>query len=218
MWEKGSVFVRKVGGTILTASVIIWFCSAFPRNVNYTRDYDVAIEGLRAGYAAKFVASLPESQKEALQAAMETEVSKMEAQKEGERISKSYAGQVGRFIEPAIRPLGFDWQGGVALMTGIAAKEIVVSTFGILYQVGSDATEEDQGLQQALRKHMNPLSALAFMFFTLIYIPCVGALGVMYRELGSLKWTLFAVGYSLTLAWLVAFAIFQGGKLLGFGV
>ena len=173
MWEKGSIFLQKVGGIILAASIIIWFISAFPRN--------------------------------------------SDIHQKDERLSKSYAGQMGKFIEPVIRPLGFDWKGGIALITGVAAKEIVVSTFGVLYQNDTQADEKSAGLREALKKNMKPLSALSFMFFTLIYIPCLGALGAMYRELGSMKWTLFAVGYSLTLAWVVAFIIYQGGMLLGFG-
>ncbi len=174
MWEKGSIFLKKVGGIILAASIVIWFISAFPRNNDYPPDHS-------------------------------------------KQLAQSYAGQMGKFIEPVIKPLGFDWKGGIALITGVAAKEIVVSTFGVLYQTGSKDDEKSAGLRDAVRKNMKPLSALAFMFFTLIYIPCLGALGAMYRELGSLKWTLFAVAYSLTLAWIVAFIIFQGGTLLGFG-
>jgi len=173
MWEKGSIFLQKVGGIILAASVVIWFISAFPRH-----DYIL---------------------------------------QKDERLSKSYAGQMGKFIEPVIRPLGFDWKGGIALITGVAAKEIVVSTFGVLYQNNTQADEKSAGLREAVRKNMSPLSALSFMFFTLIYIPCLGALGAMYRELGSMKWTLFAVGYSLSLAWVVSFIIYHGGMLLGLG-
>jgi len=178
MWEKGSIFLQKVGGIILAASVVIWFISAFPRNVDYSKNY---------------------------------------ANLNDEKLSKSYAGQIGKFIEPVIRPLGFDWKCGVALITGVAAKEIVVSTFGVLYQSGAKADEKSAGLREAVKRNMTPLSALSFMFFTLIYIPCLGALGAMYRELGSLKWTLFAVGYSLTLAWIVSFIIYQGGVQLGLG-
>ncbi len=217
MWEKGSVFVRKVGGTILAASVIIWFLSAFPRNVDYSMDFDRAIAQTKTRYEAKIATSVGAAQKRKSAEAMMAEVSGIKARKEKERVSKSYAGHLGQWIEPVIRPLGFDWRGGIALITGIAAKEIVVSTFGVLYQVGGDAAADSEGLREALRKEMTPLSALAFMFFTLIYIPCIGTLGVMYRELGSLKWTLFAVGYSLGLAWVVAFLIFQGGRFLGFG-
>lgn len=134
----------------------------------------------------------------------------------GDQMAESYAGRFGKFLEPALTPLGFGWKGGVALVTGVAAKEIVVSTLGVLYQSGDKVNAESEGLRNALRKDMTPLSALSFMLFTLIYIPCVGALGAMYRELGSLKWTLFGVGYSLLLAWSVSFVVYQGGLILGF--
>lgn len=194
MWEKGSIFLQKVGGIILAASIIIWFISAFPRNIEYSKDY------------SKLIASANASQVDAIR-----------VEQQNEKLSKSYAGRMGKFIEPVIRPLGFDWKGGIALITGVAAKEIVVSTFGVLYQTGTQEDEKSAGLRAAVKKNMKPLSALSFMFFTLIYIPCLGALGAMYRELGSLKWTLFAVAYSLSLAWVVAFVIYQGGMLLGFG-
>jgi ferrous iron transport protein B len=131
-------------------------------------------------------------------------------------MAKSYAGQVGKFIEPALKPLGFGWREGVALITGVAAKEIVVSTFGVLYQVEDSEGAKSEGLRNALKKDMTPISALSFMLFTLIYIPCMGTLGMMNRELGSIKWTLFAVAYSMVLAWGVAFTVYQGGMLLGF--
>ncbi|MBF0216379.1 MAG: ferrous iron transport protein B [Candidatus Omnitrophica bacterium] len=176
MWEKGSIFLRKVGGIILAASVIIWFLMTFPR----TPDDPL------------------------------NPVSKMD------KMEKSYAGQVGKFIEPVLKPLGFGWRGGVALITGIAAKEIVVSTFGVLYQVDDTEGAKSEGLRTALKIDMTPISALSFMLFTLIYIPCMGTLGMMNRELGSIKWTFFAVGYSMLLAWGIAFITYQGGTLLGF--
>lgn len=175
MWAKGSVFLRKVGGIILVASIVIWFSTAFPR------------PKLKPGEA------LP-----------------------ADHVAQSYAGRAGKLIEPVLRPLGFGWKGGVALVTGVAAKEIVVSTFGVLYQAGEEVDEESEGLRNALRQDMTPLAALSFMLFTLIYIPCVGALGAMYRELGSWRWTLFGASYSLALAWIVSFTVYQGGSLLGF--
>ena len=202
MWEKGSIFLKKVGGIILAASIVIWFISAFPRNIEYSKDYSK----LKASIETQYKGQEKTSQLNAL-----------EVDQKNEKLSKSYAGRMGKFIEPAIRPLGFDWKGGIALITGVAAKEIVVSTFGVLYQTGAQEDEKSAGLQAAIKKNMKPLSALAFMFFTLIYIPCLGALGAMYRELGSLRWTLFAVAYSLSLAWVVAFIIYHGGMLLGFG-
>jgi ferrous iron transport protein B len=174
MWEKGSIFLRKVGGIILVSATLIWFVTAFPRPVT------------APGSAAPH------------------------------DMSQSYAGQAGRFIEPVLKPLGFGWKAGVALVTGIAAKEIVVSTFGVLYQAGDNVDHKNEGLRSALKQEMTPLAALSFMLFTLIYIPCIGALAAMYRELGSIKWMLFAIGYSLSLAWIVSFIVYQAGLLLGF--
>ncbi len=205
MWEKGSIFLKKVGGVILAASIVIWFISAFPRNIEYSKDYD------------KLIASVEMQQDSHLAAQKITQVAAIRAEQENERMSKSYAGQMGKFIEPVLSPLGFDWKAGIALITGIAAKEIVVSTFGVLYQTGTDQNAESESLRNAIKQSMTPLTALAFMFFTLIYIPCLGTMGIMYRELGSARWTLFAVVYSITLAWVVAFVIYRGGLLLGLG-
>lgn len=130
----------------------------------------------------------------------------------------SYAGRIGHAVEPVVQPLGFDWRGSVALMSGFAAKEIVVGTLGILYGFGGEeVTEEHEGLQAALQNAMTPLVAYTFMVFTLIYVPCMAVIGVMKRELGSWKWTAFGVGYTLVLAWVMSFLVYQGGKLLGLG-
>ncbi len=207
MWEKGSIFLKKIGSVILAASIIIWFISAFPRNIEYSKNYNAEIIQVKQQSKIANI-SISEAEKE---------ITLIKTQQENERMSKSYAGKIGKFIEPAIKPLGFNWKSGIALVTGIAAKEIVVSTFGVLYQVGQEEDQNSADLQSELKKDMTPLSALAFMLFTLIYIPCIGVLGVMYRELGSLRWTLFAVGYSITLAWTISFIVFQGGTLLGIG-
>ena len=217
MWEKGSIFLQKVGGIILVASILIWFISVFPRNIQYSKDYAKLTVSTEAQYDARIASATTQAQKGVFSKQKQSNLVAIAVQKKNEQLSKSYAGRMGKFIEPVIRPLGFDWKGGIALITGVAAKEIVVSTFGVLYQTGTQEDERSAGLQAAIKKNMSPLSGLAFMFFTLIYIPCLGAMGTMYRELGSLKWTLFAVAYSLTLAWVVAFIIYRGGMLLGFG-
>ncbi len=123
----------------------------------------------------------------------------------------SLAGALGRFFAPVLKPLGFDWRAAVALIFGFVAKEIVVGTFGTLFHVG------EEGVAAALQQVMTPLSAYAFMAFTLIYIPCLATIGVIKKETGSWGWTLFAVAYGLVLAWVVSFIIYQGGRLLGLG-
>lgn len=217
MWEKGSIFIRKVGGIILIASILIWFLSAFPRDGVYSKDYDKAVTTVEATYGGT-IASLKDEEKIAsLTGEMESKLAFIETQKENERMEQSYAGRIGKFVEPVLRPIGIDWKGGIALLTGVVAKEIVVSTFGVLYPIGTEEGAQSEGLKGAIKNAMTPLSAMSFMIFTLIYIPCLGTLGIMYRELGSLKWTVFAAGYTIVLAWVMAFIVYRGGMLLGFG-
>ncbi|MBA2848756.1 ferrous iron transport protein B [Thermosulfuriphilus ammonigenes] len=132
-------------------------------------------------------------------------------------IEESYIGRAGRAIEPFIAPLGFNWQMGVSLLTGFVAKEVVVSSMGVLYQV--DEVEGEEGfstLSQALKNSgITPLTAFAFMAFVLIYVPCIVSVVTIWRETGSIGWTLFAIGYLVSLAWIVAFVIRQVGLILG---
>lgn len=127
----------------------------------------------------------------------------------------SYIGQIGHFIEPVIRPLGFDWKIGVSLLSGVAAKEIVVSTMGVLYMgdPDSDITVLSERLKTEVRADgtpaFNPVIALGLMLFVLIYFPCLATFVAIKNETGSWGWALFAAGYSLALAWLVALAVFQ---------
>jgi len=128
----------------------------------------------------------------------------------------SYAGQLGKALEPAVRPLGLEWREAVALVSGFVAKEIVVSTMGVLYGVSAEA--EDAELGQAIAGgHLTPLSGYALMAFVLIYSPCIAAVAAVRRETASWKWPLVAVAYLTGLAWVVAFVIFQGGRALGLG-
>ena len=144
---------------------------------------------------------------------------KMETNSAG-HLEESYIGQIGKFIEPAIEPLGFDWKMGVSIVTGLAAKEIVVSTMGILYHV-PDAEENTQNLIENLQKQENsqgekvftPLVAYAFMLFILIYFPCMAVIAAIRKEAGT-KWALFTIFYTTGLAWVVAFCVYQIGNLL----
>jgi ferrous iron transport protein B len=138
-------------------------------------------------------------------------------------LTKSYIGRMGKAIEPAVRPLGFDWKIGTALIAGVVAKEIVVGTLGVLYGAGDDVDESSAGLRDALRKDaypdgspvFTPLIAYAFMIFVLLYIPCLSTAAVIRKETGSWGWMFFSIGYSTALAWIAAFVIYQGGRLFG---
>lgn len=129
---------------------------------------------------------------------------------------ESYAGRLGRWTEPAIRPLGLGSNEAVALISGFVAKEIVVSTLGVLYGLGSEADTAALGRAIA-SSSLTPLGGYAFMVFVLIYSPCLATIAAIRRESGSWKWAALALGYLTTLAWLAAFVVYQGGRLLGLG-
>ncbi len=136
-------------------------------------------------------------------------------------------GRIGKFIEPVIAPLGFDWRMGVSLVAGSAAKEVVISTMSVLFQGSPDETT-DNGLVKRLQNAVyssgpkkgmpvfTPLIALSYMFFILIYFPCVAVIAAIKNESGKWKWPLFLAAYTTLLAWIVSFLVYQGGSLLGY--
>jgi len=131
-------------------------------------------------------------------------------------IENTYIGKFGQVLEPLVKPFGNDWKSAVAIATGFAGKEVVVSSMGVLFAVSGDANEESEGLRSELRNHFTPLAALALMWFVLIYTPCAAAFITLIRELNNWKWSLFSLFYQLAFAWIGAVAIYQIGKLLGF--
>jgi ferrous iron transport protein B len=164
-WDRGKMFIKKMGGIILTVSIIIWFLGTFPWGVPFAS-------------------------------------------------AESYIGSIGRLLAPIFVPLGFgNWQTAVSFVFGLLAKELVVSTLSILYVGGSVVT--DATLAQALQGIFTPLTAYAFMAFSLIYTSCVATIATIKRETNSWIWTAFAVSYQFLLAWLIALMIYQGGKLIG---
>lgn len=165
MWDRGKMFIKKMGGIILSLSIIVWFLGTFPWGVEFA-----SVE--------------------------------------------SYIGTIGKFLAPIFKPLGFGtWQVAVSFVFGLMAKEVVVSTLSILYIGGSEVVEE--ALFGALRGVFTPLTAYAFMAFSLIYTSCVATIATIKRETNSWAWTAFSVSYQFVLAWLVAFLIYQGGRLIG---
>jgi ferrous iron transport protein B len=168
-WDKTSQYLKKMGGIILVASIIVWFLNYYPRPT--------------------------------------------------EQNSDSYIAKIGKFIEPAIRPLGFDWKIGASLISGMTAKEIIVSTMGIIY-TGED--EDEVLLKERLQserypdgnKVFSPLVAISFMIFVLIYFPCIATVAAIKNESGSWKWAVFVIFYTTALAWMLSFAVYQIGRLI----
>jgi ferrous iron transport protein B len=215
MWERGSIFIKKMGGVILLGSIVVWALSSFPQAVDYARDYAGEERRIHEEYAISIQSAAPEKA-EFLAKERAQKISEVEILRKREFQEKSYLGKLGKVMAPVLRPLGFDWKAGVALLTGFVAKEIVVSTFGVLYQA-KDGGKERETLRAAIQQGMTPLAGYAFMIFILVYTPCLATVAAIRRETGSRKWTVFAVGYALCLAWCLAFIIYQGGMLLGLG-
>jgi ferrous iron transport protein B len=216
MWERGSIFIKKMGGVILIGSIIVWALSSFPQSVDYSRDYEGQKLGIQEEYATA-IQKADTDRAEVLAAEMDQKIAEVEILRETEFQEKSLLGRLGKVITPVLRPLGFDWKSGVALLTGFVAKEIVVSTFGVLYEVGGERGEEREGLREAIQHAMTPLIGYAFMIFVLVYTPCLATVAAIRRETGSWGWTGFSVGYGLVLAWILAFIIYKGGTFLGLG-
>jgi len=209
MWEKSVQYLSKMGGIILIASILIWALGYFPRNVDYSRDYDALIEEVA-------------QQTTLSQSAQDSLTQELTILKEGEHIEASYIGRIGHTIEPVIRPLGFDWRIGVSLLTGVAAKEIVVSSMAVLYQSGAGDGEnlktklQEQRYQSGKKKGektFTPIVAFSLMLFILIYFPCIAVIAAIKREL-NWSWAIFTMLYTTGLAWLASFAFYQIASLL----
>ncbi|MHC4660371.1 MAG: ferrous iron transport protein B [Planctomycetota bacterium] len=247
MWDKASIFVKKAGTVILVGVVIVWFLQAFPRDVHYSRDYDVEIglaktvgaveiagieerfsveaERIRAAYPEGVFVPAEETTvfRDALAyrdrkigeitEARDGKISMLRRNREMEKAEFRYAGRLGKLIAPVLKPLGLDWRAGISLIPGFVAKEVVVGSLGIMYAAGEDADEKSDGLRNALRRNFTPLTAVVFMLFTLLYIPCLATVGVIRRETGSWKWTFFAMAYSIVLAYVVCLIVYQVGRL-----
>ncbi len=203
MWERTRIYLKKMGGVILIASIILWALGYFPHKKDFNIDY-----GARIAQAEQ--SNLPDK---------DETIASLKAQRASEILSYSYIGRLGVAIKPLVAPIGFNWQMGVSLITGFVAKEVVVSSMGVLYQLGDDINEKSGNLIAALQdpeKGTTPLVAYAFMVFVLLYTPCIVSILAMRREIGG-KWMWFAIIFQLLLAWAAAFVIYQGGLLLGLG-
>lgn len=164
-WEKGAQYLRKMGGIIMVASIVIWALGYYPNHDSY--------------------GSVEEQQE------------------------NSYIGRIGKAMEPVIEPLGFDWKLGIGILSGIGAKELVVSTLGVLY---ADDAEAD-AVSLGERIPITPLVAFGYMVFVLIYFPCIATLAAIKGESGGWKWALFTGLYTTVLAWLASFVIYQVGSM-----
>ncbi len=206
MWSKASMFLREAGTVILACSIALWALLAFPRDLpEGSPDY------------ATLIQKAPDAETR----------TQLEDQAQATHVANSYGGRLGRAIEPAIAPLGFDWKIGVGIIGAFAAREVFVSTMGIVYSVGDvDSGDDDstRPLRQALRdakssdgtRAYTPLVGLSLMIFFALACQCMSTLAVVRRETGTWRWPLFLFGYMTATAWIASFAVYQIGSLLGF--
>lgn len=201
MWEKTHHYLKKIGTVILIGVVIIWALEYFPRETENS---------------ASFVSRIENIENQQLPAETSAELlEEVEMEMESDRLMNSYIGRLGKVMQPVMAPLGFDWKMSIALLAGLPAKEIIISTMGVLYQ--SDVDDSTVNLQEKLKneehdrgkmkglKVFNTASAMAFLIFILIYFPCIGVVATIKNESGSWKWGIFSVLYTTILAWIMAF-------------
>jgi ferrous iron transport protein B len=212
MWDRGKIFLRKMGGIILVGSIVVWVLSTFPRSTEFDSDYEAKLNKIDAAYQAE-ISNADPVEVQALHKQRATEILEISDAHKAMATEKSFLGSLGKLIAPVFTPIGVDWRGGVALLTGFVAKEIVVSTLGVLYSV-EEETESEALKKALLSSGMTPLSALSMMIFVLLYLPCLATIAVIRRET-SLKWMTISIVYSTSIAWIMAFFAYQGGKLIG---
>ncbi len=192
VYSKSMMYLKKAGTFILAASILIWFASTYPKQ-----------PGLHAAYEAKIAEAVTEAEKAELANLLNKEL-----------LEKSYLGIIGKATEPLFEPIGFNWQMTVALETGLAAKEVVVATLGVLYALGDQVDETSEGLVTELRKHISVASALSFIAFVMIYLPCLAASIVFSKEAGGYRYLAYLFLFTTGSAYLVSFIVYTVASAL----
>jgi ferrous iron transport protein B len=204
MWQKAAHYVKKMGGVVLVFTVIVWALGTFPRAHAPIEEYQREVTQIEANESLS-----TEAKAEARE--------ELAGERDAHLLRATYLARIGGFLEPAVAPLGFEWQEAVSLLTGFVAKEIIVSSMGVMYAVGDNADAESEALRHRIAEHFTPLTGVAFMMFVLLYTPCLVAFVTIIRELHDWRWSLFSLSYQIALAWGVAFLVYQGGRLVGLG-
>jgi ferrous iron transport protein B len=225
MWHRTGQYLQKIGGIIMISSIIIWALGYFPVHFAEKQQIEHEITALKNEISSNNQTMTQTQQvKDSLNLHISSKIKELDFSIKVAQQKNSFIGRIGHFIEPAMRPLGFDWKMSVALLTGVSAKEVVVGTLGVLYQT-EDSGKGTQPLVEKLQHQyyttgvkagkpvFTPLVALSFMLFILIYFPCIGVVSAISRESGHWKWAAFVVVYTTTLAYLGSLALFQIGSL-----
>jgi ferrous iron transport protein B len=212
MWERSRLFVSEAGTVILVCTIVLWFLLSFPRDADFSRDFAAETAAVQAQADSR-----PDGWATA-------QINQLVALQDAERLQASFGGRLGRMIEPMIAPLGFDWKIGVGLIGAFAAREVFVSTMGVVYGIGGDVDEVSTPLRERLhaqvwpdgRRVFTPLVGLSLMVFFALAAQCMSTLAVVRRETNSWGWPTFLFTYMTVLAWIFSFATYQGGLALGY--
>lgn len=211
-WEKGQQYLQKMATTILICSVIIWFLGYFPKNKELmaAQEEYATLAQTPAGRLSANADEVDVNAATATKQELMTRIDSLYAYQQ----ENSYIGQLGRMVSPALDPLGFNWKMDVGLLTGIAAKELVVSTLGVMYSEGAKVSEghdmsEDTQLQSALVNDVTPAAALSFMVFILLYFPCVATFVAIKNETGKWRWAVACCAYTMAVAWVMSFIVYR---------
>lgn len=211
-WEKGQQYLQKMATTILICSVIIWFLGYFPKNKELmaAQEEYATLAQTPAGRLSANADEVDVNAATATKQELMTRIDSLYAYQQ----ENSYIGQLGRMVSPALDPLGFNWKMDVGLLTGIAAKELVVSTLGVMYSEGAKVSEghdmsEDTQLQSALVNDVTSAAALSFMVFILLYFPCVATFVAIKNETGKWRWAVACCAYTMAVAWIMSFIVYR---------
>ena len=211
MWDRSKLFLRRAGTVILGINILLWFLATYPRSSELEEQFSQ-----RRAQWKQSVSNPP--------TAAETETGlQLDHEEAGEKLRQSFAGRLGRAIEPTLKPLGFDWKIGIGIVTSFAAREVFVSTLSVVYNVGGDG-ENTASLAEVMKSERRsdgramytPLTGITLMVFYVFAMQCVSTVAVVRRETNSWKWPIFQTVYMTSLAWILAFLTYQIGTRLGF--
>ncbi len=218
VWEKSWAYVKKAGTFILAASIIIWFILYFPKPYHYYQEHQDAVKKLDL----QLQAAGNIEQQDLFEKHIRDKKDSLHIALAKKELEYGLGGRLGLLLEPVFAPCGFDWRMDIALFAGVAAKEVIISTMGIVYGIGETDLEKEDGnisLKEKLENdpNYNGRKILAFMVFVLVYIPCMATLAVVKKELGSWKYPIFMATYTLVLAWVLATLVYQISRFIGIG-
>jgi ferrous iron transport protein B len=197
--ERGHAYIRKAGTIILAISIAMWFLATYPKKQHFDIDAQITSGEVRLAAEGDKSGELLTSD----------ELSNIRSQ---ESLRYSIAGRIGGVMEPFIKPLGFDWKLGTAMIGAFAAKEVFVAQVGVVYAMG-EVDETSESLRAALRRDYSPLVGFSMMLFLLIGTPCMATIAVTRRESGSWKWALLQLGGWTGIAYVASLITYQVGRL-----